>query len=225
MGSAYVNHRDHDTGSIEPGKLADLVVLDRDLLDRGAGAIGEARVATTLVEGDVVYEVTSSLARDHERIRQSVLLEVRCRADTVDHREEARRGEGSQHAVPRVAQDVDPLPRRRTKGAHVRRLPFVIRCHDHEKRIRGHRNERLGSFRMPFNQCQCQGKGARLCAEDADPGAALRAEVEPGAIVEPLTQPLVDDPIRRAGGLEHVADRGQICGGQRLDPQAAVIEQ
>lgn len=56
MGSAYVNHRDHDTGSIEPGKLADLAVLDRDLLDRGAGAIGEARVAMTLVEGAVVHE-------------------------------------------------------------------------------------------------------------------------------------------------------------------------
>jgi predicted amidohydrolase YtcJ len=36
-------------------KLADLVVLDRDLLDRGAGTIGEARVVTTLVEGAVVY--------------------------------------------------------------------------------------------------------------------------------------------------------------------------
>ena len=56
MGSAFVNHRDHDTGSLEVGKLADLVVLDRDLLDRGAGAIGEARVVTTLVEGTVVYE-------------------------------------------------------------------------------------------------------------------------------------------------------------------------
>ncbi len=56
MGSAFVNHRDHDTGSLEVGKLADLVVLDRDLLDRGAGAIGEARVVTTLVEGAVVYE-------------------------------------------------------------------------------------------------------------------------------------------------------------------------
>ncbi len=55
MGSAYVNHRDHDTGSIAPGKLADLVVLDRDLLDRGAGSIGEARVVMTLVEGAVVH--------------------------------------------------------------------------------------------------------------------------------------------------------------------------
>jgi len=56
MGSAYVNHRDHETGSIEPRKLADLVILDRDLLDRGAGAIGEARVVTTLVEGVPVYD-------------------------------------------------------------------------------------------------------------------------------------------------------------------------
>ncbi len=59
MGSAFVNHLDGETGSLEPGKLADIVVLDRDLFDRGAGAIGEARVATTLVEGEVVY--TSSL--------------------------------------------------------------------------------------------------------------------------------------------------------------------
>lgn len=55
MGSAFVNHLDGETGSLEPGKLADIVVLDRDLFDRGAGAIGEARVATTLVEGEVVY--------------------------------------------------------------------------------------------------------------------------------------------------------------------------
>ena len=71
MGSAYVNHRDHDTGSIEPGKLADLVVLDRDLLDRGAGAIGEARVTTTLVEGDVVYDV-GALASPRSRAERPV---------------------------------------------------------------------------------------------------------------------------------------------------------
>ena len=46
------------TGSIEPGKLADLVILNRDLLNRGAGAIGEARVDSTLVEGALVYDAS-----------------------------------------------------------------------------------------------------------------------------------------------------------------------
>ena len=38
-GSAYVNHLDDETGTLEVGKLADLAVLDRDLFDRGAGPI------------------------------------------------------------------------------------------------------------------------------------------------------------------------------------------
>jgi predicted amidohydrolase YtcJ len=54
-GSAYVNHLD-ETGSLEVGKLADLAVLDRDLFDRGAGAIGETRVIATFVEGVAVFE-------------------------------------------------------------------------------------------------------------------------------------------------------------------------
>jgi predicted amidohydrolase YtcJ len=55
-GSAYVNFLDEDTGTIEPGKLADLVVLDRDLFDRHSGPIGDARVVLTLVEGEPVYD-------------------------------------------------------------------------------------------------------------------------------------------------------------------------
>jgi hypothetical protein len=55
-GSAYVNHLDHVTGTLEVGKHADFAVLDRDLFDRGAGAIGEARVVGTFVEGAPVYE-------------------------------------------------------------------------------------------------------------------------------------------------------------------------
>jgi predicted amidohydrolase YtcJ len=54
-GSAYVNHLD-ETGTLDVGKLADLAILDRDLFDRGAGAIGEAHVVGTFVEGVPVYE-------------------------------------------------------------------------------------------------------------------------------------------------------------------------
>jgi hypothetical protein len=56
MGSAYANHLDDATGSLTVGKLADLVVLDRDLWDRGAGMIAEARVIGTFIDGRPVYE-------------------------------------------------------------------------------------------------------------------------------------------------------------------------
>ena len=56
LGSAFVNHLDADTGSIEEGKLADLAVVDRDLFAPEAGPIGEARVIGTIVGGDVVFE-------------------------------------------------------------------------------------------------------------------------------------------------------------------------
>jgi predicted amidohydrolase YtcJ len=55
-GTARVNHLEHELGSIEVGKAADLVVLDRDLFDRGAGAIGEAGVIATFIDGIPVHE-------------------------------------------------------------------------------------------------------------------------------------------------------------------------
>jgi predicted amidohydrolase YtcJ len=56
IGSAYVNHLDTETGTLEVGKLADLVVLDRDLYDPGSGPIGDARVIGTFVEGVAVHD-------------------------------------------------------------------------------------------------------------------------------------------------------------------------
>jgi predicted amidohydrolase YtcJ len=56
MGSAHANHLDDVTGSIEVGKYADLVVLDRDIFAPDAGPLAEARVDYTLVEGSVVYQ-------------------------------------------------------------------------------------------------------------------------------------------------------------------------
>ncbi len=57
-GSAYVNHLD-ETGAIEPGRLADLVVLDRDPFDGPAGEIASTRVELTYVGGQQVYPVRS----------------------------------------------------------------------------------------------------------------------------------------------------------------------
>jgi predicted amidohydrolase YtcJ len=51
IGSAHVNHLDADTGTIEVGKLADLVILDRDLRSPDAGPTGDARVMSTIVGG------------------------------------------------------------------------------------------------------------------------------------------------------------------------------
>ncbi len=55
MGSAFVNHLDATTGSLTPGKTADLVVLDRDLFAGGVAEIADARVALTLIDGEIVY--------------------------------------------------------------------------------------------------------------------------------------------------------------------------
>ncbi|MFJ9864283.1 amidohydrolase [Streptomyces sp. NPDC101165] len=53
-GSAYVNHLD-DTGTITPGKLADLTVLDRDIFAHPADEIAAARIQQTFVSGRRVY--------------------------------------------------------------------------------------------------------------------------------------------------------------------------
>ncbi|HYB87010.1 MAG TPA: amidohydrolase [Streptosporangiaceae bacterium] len=55
IGSAYVNHAELETGSIEVGKQADLVVLDRDLFAHPAGEIALAQVDLTISGGAVVH--------------------------------------------------------------------------------------------------------------------------------------------------------------------------
>lgn len=56
IGSAYVNHLDEETGSLETGKRADLVVLDEDLFSLPVDELALATVDLTLVDGQPVYE-------------------------------------------------------------------------------------------------------------------------------------------------------------------------
>jgi len=56
LGSAYAAFEEHIKGSITPGKLADLVVLDADPCDVEPDAIPSIRVLQTLVNGEAVFE-------------------------------------------------------------------------------------------------------------------------------------------------------------------------
>ncbi|MDB6082568.1 MAG: Amidohydrolase 3, partial [Gammaproteobacteria bacterium] len=55
-------HQDRVTGSIEVGKFADLIVLDRNVMKVPAGEIADTKVLQTLVGGRVVYEAKSLAA-------------------------------------------------------------------------------------------------------------------------------------------------------------------
>jgi predicted amidohydrolase YtcJ len=60
IGAAHACAIERQTGSIEVGKLADLVVLDRNLHQLAPAEYIEARVVATLVEGDVMHAAADS---------------------------------------------------------------------------------------------------------------------------------------------------------------------
>ena len=55
MGSAYMSSEDNIKGSIEEDKLADFVVLDRDIFEVDIKEIKDIKVLKTIVDGDIVY--------------------------------------------------------------------------------------------------------------------------------------------------------------------------
>ena len=56
MGSAFAEFREKEKGSLTPGKLADLVVLDSDLFAIAPEKIKDAAVRYTIVGGKVVFQ-------------------------------------------------------------------------------------------------------------------------------------------------------------------------
>ncbi|GIN90466.1 amidohydrolase [Siminovitchia terrae] len=58
-GSAYSVFRENEIGTLEKGKLADVVVLDRNLFSVPEKEILDAKVELTIVDGQVVYEQSS----------------------------------------------------------------------------------------------------------------------------------------------------------------------
>jgi predicted amidohydrolase YtcJ len=55
INAAWLMHHENTTGSIEAGKRADIVVLDRDLFNIPATEINQTRVVMTLLDGEIIY--------------------------------------------------------------------------------------------------------------------------------------------------------------------------
>jgi predicted amidohydrolase YtcJ len=55
INGAYANGQDKETGSIQVGKAADLIVIDRDLFKIRREEIHRAKVVLTLLDGKTVY--------------------------------------------------------------------------------------------------------------------------------------------------------------------------
>ena len=56
VGSAYAEFAEHLKGTITPGKLADIVMLDRDIYKINPSDIDKARVVLTVMDGRIVHE-------------------------------------------------------------------------------------------------------------------------------------------------------------------------
>ncbi|MCO7123828.1 amidohydrolase [Ihubacter massiliensis] len=56
LGAAKVYNRDHELGTLEPGKLADVIVLDRNLFEVPEDEIREAKVILTMMDGKITHE-------------------------------------------------------------------------------------------------------------------------------------------------------------------------
>ena len=62
-GPAYGSFREQELGTLEAGKLADIVVLERNLFDIPAEEIPETKVQVTMIDGKVVYDHAGELVK------------------------------------------------------------------------------------------------------------------------------------------------------------------
>jgi predicted amidohydrolase YtcJ len=56
LGAAFAGRREKSEGSLEPGKLADFILLDQDLFKIEPSEIGKTEVLITVVGGKIVYQ-------------------------------------------------------------------------------------------------------------------------------------------------------------------------
>jgi len=62
-GSAFGTFRERELGTLEVGKLADIVVLERNLFEIPVEEIPDTKVLVTIVDGKVVFDLTNRLTK------------------------------------------------------------------------------------------------------------------------------------------------------------------
>ena len=60
LGAAYAGRREKTEGSIEPGKLADLIVVSRNIFEIDPHTIAQTKVVKTIVGGKIVYRTEAN---------------------------------------------------------------------------------------------------------------------------------------------------------------------
>ena len=59
LNAAFAGHREKFEGSIEKGKLADVIMVDRNIFEINTRTTDQTKVVLTIVGGKIVYEADS----------------------------------------------------------------------------------------------------------------------------------------------------------------------
>jgi len=71
INGAFVNHEEHETGSIEPGKAADLIVIDKNLFAIDPHEIHKAKVVLTMLDGVEAFRDESFPIQDVAQLKDT----------------------------------------------------------------------------------------------------------------------------------------------------------
>ena len=60
LGAAFAGHHEKTEGSLEVGKLADLIIVSKNIFDIDSRKISQTRTLTTIVGGRLVYQAAAN---------------------------------------------------------------------------------------------------------------------------------------------------------------------
>jgi hypothetical protein len=57
INNAWAGHQENDLGTLEVGKLADLVILNQNIFEIAPEEIINTKVALTMIDGEIMYQL------------------------------------------------------------------------------------------------------------------------------------------------------------------------